>query len=266
VMNLVINGAEAIGKGKAGVVVMTTSLQDVDQTYLQQTFGSQEISPGTYVMLEVSDSGCGMDEPTLAHIFDPFFTTKFAGRGLGLAAAMGIVRGHKGALKVDSVPGQGSSFKVLFPGSPGKPPERQQAIIGKDLRGTGTILVIDDEEIVRQFVTSTLEHSGYTVIVAEHGQEGVDLFRKHTDTISLVLLDMTMPVMSGEETFNQLRTIGADIPIILSSGYHEVEAVQRFTGMGLAGFLQKPYTPAHLIEKVKKTLEKPTTRLILSSR
>lgn len=254
VMNLVINGAEAIGEGKPGMVVVTTELQEVDETYIQQTFGPDGISPGKYVVLEVTDTGCGMDEATISRIFDPFFTTKFAGRGLGLSAAMGIVRGHKGALKVHSVVGRGSSFKVLLPVSKGEAIERLQAGGEKNLGGTGTILVIEDEDLVRRAAASTLEHYGYKVIVAENGQVGVDLFGKLAETISLVLLDVTMPVMSGEEAFNRLRSIRPNVPVILSSGYSEVDATRRFTGKGLAGFIQKPYTAAHLAEQVKSAL------------
>ncbi len=254
VMNLVINGAEAIGKDKTGTVVVTTSVKEVDRTYLQQTFGPSEISPGRYVMLEVSDTGCGMDEATVSRIFDPFFTTKFAGRGLGLAAVMGIVRGHKGALRVYSVPGKGSTFKVLFPVSKMEAERRGPVKIGKDLEGSGAILVIDDEEPIRQLVKSALARYGYTVLTAENGQQGVDMLRAHVRTVALVLLDMTMPLMSGEETLRQLKAVRPDLPVILFSGYHEVEYEQRFAGKGLAGFIQKPFTAAHLAERIKITL------------
>jgi PAS domain S-box-containing protein len=254
VMNLVINGAEAIGKDETGTVVVTTSLKDVDQTYLQQTFGPFDISPGQYVMLEVSDTGCGMDEATVARIFDPFFSTKFAGRGLGLAAVMGIVRGHKGALRVYSEPGKGSSFKVLLPVSKTAVERSEPVVIKNDLEGSGTILVIDDEELVRQLVRSVLGRYGYTVLAAENGLEGVEVLREHSRTIALVLLDMTMPLMSGEETFQHLKAIRPDLPVILCSGYHEVEYEQRFAGKGLAGFIQKPFTAAHLAERIKTTL------------
>ena len=254
IMNLVINGAEAIGAEQSGTLLVTTGVQDVDDTYLKTTLSTAEIHQGKYVTLEIHDTGCGMDEATIQRIFDPFFTTKFTGRGLGLAAVQGIVRGHKGALKVYSTPGRGTTFKVLLPCA--DQPQVKSARTPSDelLAGTATILVIDDEQLVRRTTKSMMEHYGYTVVVAESGKEGVDLFNVIGDRVSLVLLDMTMPVMSGEETLRHLKTSRPDVKVILSSGYNEVEAIQRFTGKGLAGFLQKPYSAVALAEKVKMVL------------
>jgi PAS domain S-box-containing protein len=254
VMNLVLNGAEAIGEGEAGVVVVTTGTQLANEAYIQQMRTAGEIAPGNYVMLDVSDTGCGMSEATVARIFDPFFTTKFAGRGLGLAAAMGIVRGHKGVLKVHSVLGKGSSFRVLFPASKGKPSAARCDFNEEDLRGSGTILVIDDEEIVRRAARSALEHYGYTVIDAGSGKDALELLGKLDYAVDLVVLDMTMPAMSGEEVLKQLRAIRRDLPVILSSGYNEVDATRRLTGKGLVGFIQKPYTASRLAERIKIAL------------
>jgi PAS domain S-box-containing protein len=262
VMNLVINGAEAIAEGKTGTVVVTTKVQEVDDAYIQQTFGTGEISPGKYVGLEVADTGCGMDEATIARIFDPFFTTKFAGRGLGLAAAMGIVRGHKGAMKVYSTPGEGSSFKVLFPATADPAAARETRRADQDLTGTGTILVIDDEEIVRQTAKSALERFGYSVVTAEGGKEGLEVFSKLGDEVALVLLDMTMPQMAGEEVLRQLRALRPAVAVVLSSGYNEVEATRRFTGQGLAGFIQKPYSAAQLAERVKAAIGDAANRTL----
>ena len=255
VMNLVINGAEAIGPDQNGILLVTTGVQDVDDAYLKTAFSPVEIQPGKYVTLEVHDTGCGMDEGTIQRIFDPFFTTKFTGRGLGLAAVQGIVRGHRGALKVYSTPGRGTTFKVLLPCSDQSQVESGPTDSQQLLGGTATILVIDDEPLVRRTTKSMLEHYGYTVVVAESGKEGVDLFNVLTDRVSLVLLDMTMPVMNGEQTLRHLKTSQPDVKVILSSGYNEVEAIQRFTGKGLAGFIQKPYSAAALAEKVKMALE-----------
>ena len=255
VMNLVINGAEAIDDN-GGTVTVTTTLRDVDQTYLEQSFGSSDIEPGEYVLLEVSDTGCGMDDTTLARIFDPFFTTKFAGRGLGLAAVLGIVRGHKGALRVYSVPEKGSSFKVLFPTTRKEAPARLSIRTEVNLQGSGTVLVIDDEELVRQIAKSALSRYGYTVLAAENGLRGVEVMRQNKDAVSLVLLDMTMPLMSGEETLHQIRTVSPGVPVLLCSGYHEVEFEQRFAGQGSAGFIQKPFTAVYLAERVKAALSK----------
>jgi PAS domain S-box-containing protein len=255
VMNLVINAAEAIG-AKPGSILIQTALQPVDEHYLL-TLAEPAIilPPGDYVMMEVHDNGCGMDDETRAKIFDPFFTTKFTGRGLGLSAVLGIVRGHRGALKVYTKPGQGSTFKLLLPAAAqlAVPAVTEQAV--QDLTGSGLVLVVDDEPVVRNIAKATLERQGYTVLVAEHGEQAVDLFRQRGLEIRLVLLDLTMPVMGGEETVRHLKMMNGAVCILLSSGFNEVEAIQRFTGKGLAGFIQKPYTAAKLAEKVKSVLK-----------
>jgi CheY-like chemotaxis protein len=190
-----------------------------------------------------------MDEATLSRIFDPFFTTKFTGRGLGLSAVQGIVRGHKGAMKVYSQPGKGTTFKVFLPVTAEaarlSPPPPVAATAGGEL-----VLVIDDEEIIRRTAKSMLERHGYTVVVAEDGQRGLEIFRIVSDKVAAVLLDMTMPVLSGEETFRRLKEIRPDVKVLLSSGYNESEAIRRFTGKGLAGFIQKPYSSTALAEKL----------------
>ncbi|HEV2198881.1 MAG TPA: PAS domain S-box protein [Bryobacteraceae bacterium] len=258
IMNLVINGAEAIGEENAGTVLVTTELQMLDSHYISQNLAGDPIAPGEYVAVEVHDTGLGMTEEVKARIFDPFFTTKFMGRGLGLAAVLGIVRSHQGTIRVYSELGKGSTFKVLLPAADGRVtrPEPEGA---HDLRGVGTILVVDDEEIVRRLAKSALERYGYTVIVAEDGKTGVEALSHRKSDISLVLLDMTMPVMSGEEAFRQIRMIAPEVRVVLSSGYNEVEAIRRFTNKGLAGFIQKPYTPAELARKVKTVLTSERT-------
>ena len=255
IMNLVINGAEAIPENQAGSVLVATGVQDVDAAYIRTTLPDTEISDGQYVTLEVHDTGVGIRPDAVRQIFDPFFTTKFTGRGLGLAAVKGIVRGHKGAIKVYSTPGQGTTFKLLFPAS--RQEARHTASRTTEqhlLRGSGTVLVIDDEEIVRRTAQATLERFGYKVLLAEDGMQGVKRFREFAAEIQVVLLDMTMPVMSGEETFRELRLVRPEVRVILSSGFNEVEAIRRFTGKGLAGFVQKPYTSARLAEAVKSAL------------
>ncbi len=255
VMNLVINGAEAIPEGRSGAVVVVTGIQDVDENYIRTALMPYPVNPGKHVMLEVHDTGSGMTEDVLSRIFDPFFTTKFTGRGLGLAAALGIVRGHKGAIKVYSTPGQGTTFKVLFPAmeesQPAEDPERP----AEERRGSETVLVVDDEALVRRTAKAMLERYGYTVVAAENGEEGVNLFRVLEEKVSVVLLDMTMPGLSGEETFREMKNIRSDVRVILSSGYNEVEAVRRFTGKGLAGFLQKPYSARALEEKIRSAID-----------
>ncbi|HTM49013.1 MAG TPA: PAS domain S-box protein [Bryobacteraceae bacterium] len=257
VMNLVINGAEAIGPDKSGSVSVTTSVQEVDEAYLQTALGDPtDGALGSYVSLEVQDTGIGMDRETLNRIFDPFFTTKFTGRGLGLAAAQGIVRSHKGIMRVYSQPGRGTTFKVLFPASgetvAARPPAATPVVARSEL-----VLVIDDEDVIRRTAKSMLERYGYTVVLAEDGKEGVELFKVLAEKVAVVLLDMTMPVMNGEETFRRLKAVKPDIRVILSSGYNEVEAIHRFAGKGLNGFLQKPYSAAALIQKIASVMAQP---------
>ena len=223
VMNLVINGAEAIEAGKPGTVLVTVREQEVDDFYLAQTFTTEKIKPGRYLCLEVHDTGSGMDEATVARIFEPFFTTKFTGRGLGLAAVLGIVRSHGGGLKVYSAKGNGTTFKVLLPASSQMHQFDEASVAPANGLLTGTVLVIDDEEMIRKTLKSTLERNGFQVILAEDGGEGVDLFRAIGHKVSVVILDMTMPVMSGEDTFRRLKSIRPEIRVILSSGYNEVE-------------------------------------------
>ena len=255
VMNLVINGAEAIGP-EGGTVLVRTSVQRVDSPYIATMSSvAGALREGDYVCLEVHDTGSGMSEETLGKIFDPFFTTKFSGRGLGLSAVLGIVNAHKGALKVYSEMGQGTTFKVLFPVSPHPLALPQNEFTG-DLAGSGTVLVVDDEDVVRQTARHTLERYGYQTVCAGNGAAAMEVYRRRPAEIALVLLDLTMPVMNGEEALRQMQMINPQVRVLLSSGYNEVEAVQRFAGKGLAGFIQKPYTAAALAEKVKEVLSK----------
>jgi len=250
VMNLVINGAEAIG-AEGGSVLVLTGVEEVDEAYIATMSSAGEVlRPGSYVMLEVHDTGCGMEQETLARMFDPFFTTKFAGRGLGLSAVLGIVRAHQGAIKVYSKPEQGTTLKVLLPASANPVSAAPRAVTG-NLGGTGTILVVDDEDLVRQTARLTLQRYGYQVMLASNGAEALECYRGQPDAIALVLLDLTMPVMNGEETLTHLQVLDPGVRVLLTSGYNEVEAVQRFAGKGLAGFIQKPYTASALAEKVK---------------
>ncbi len=261
VMNLVINGAEAVPEDRHGTVLVTTGVQEVDEAYISSTLITGEVEPGSYVTLEVHDTGSGIPADVLAKMFDPFFTTKFTGRGLGLAAVHGIVRGHRGAMRVYSTPGQGTTFKVLFPASDEVPVKAEVVPEETEATGTATVLVVDDENVVRRTAKSMLERFGYSVILAENGQECVDLFRVLSEKIAVVLLDMTMPVLSGEETFRQLRSIKPEVRVILSSGYNEVEAVRRFAGKGLAGFIQKPYTAVALEQKIRSVLSEGENRV-----
>jgi len=257
VMNLVINGAEAIPEGRCGAVTIATRRQEVDEQYIgaQEGAVTGELRPGTYVVLEVHDNGCGMDDATKARIFEPFFTTKFTGRGLGLSAVLGIVRGHSGSIQISSVPGHGTVFRVLFNALAAKLDEKplpQQHTA--NFTGQGTVLIIDDEQVVRSLARQALEHYGYTVLLAEDGECGLDVFLRNADRIQCLVLDATMPVMSGEETLLRLKALRTDVPVILSSGFSEAEMVRRFDGKGLAGFIQKPYRVSTLLQKIKEVI------------
>ena len=260
VVTLVTNASEAIGE-RSGLITVRTGLMQANRAYLSESHLNDDLPEGAYVYLEVSDTGCGMDAETQARIFDPFFSTKFTGRGLGLAASLGIARAHRGAIRVSSAPGRGSSFRILFPAKDAPPqeglqppaPERPREVDEK-WRGQGTILVADDEETVRSVASSMLQQLGFEVLTARDGLEAVELFRLNADRIDAVLLDLTMPRMDGEEALAQLREIRPDVRVVLSSGYSEQDAGGRFVGKGLAGFIHKPYRWSDLMAKMQEAL------------
>lgn len=254
VMNLVINASEAIGD-RSGVIAITTGCMECDRSYLKDVWLDENITQGLYVYLEISDGGCGMDKETLGKLFDPFFTTKFTGRGLGMAAVLGIVRGHKGAIKVYSEAGKGTTFKILLPAT-GKPAEISGGAPHTDAwYGSGTVLLVDDEEHVRGTGSEMLKELGFSTITANDGREAVAIF-KETPDIGFVILDLTMPHMDGEQCFRELRKIRPDIKVIMSSGFNEQEVTQKFAGKGLSGFIQKPYRLRELREAIKSIQEK----------
>lgn len=258
IMNLITNASDAIGDKEGTITIGTRSLE-CSRPYLDTTYLNENLAEGTYVCLDVSDSGCGMDPETQDRIFDPFYTTKSTGRGLGLAVVIGIVRGHRGAIKVYSEPGKGTSFRVLFPASKRfvEPRERDLAPEA-EWRGSGCILVVDDDGVIRNLAKSMLERGGFTVLTAVDGEDALRVFREHHEEVSLVLLDMTMPRMNGEETFRELTRIRADIPVIISSGYGEQETMGQFREKGIAGFIQKPYQTRDLMRVLRGILEPAT--------
>ena len=224
-MNLVFNASEAIGE-HGGVITISTGMMECSNEDISEIYLDDNLTEGLYVWLEVSDTGCGMDHETQRRIFEPFFTTKFTGRGLGLSAVLGIVRGHKGALKVYSEPGRGTTIKVLFPAAESdRPlvPQSSSNIQHSDWKGAGTVLLVDDEESVRNLGNRMLERLGFKVLIAVDGQQALETFRELHNEIVLVILDLTMPYMDGEETFRELRRIDQKVRVIMSSGYTESE-------------------------------------------
>jgi len=266
IMNLITNASEAIGRD-AGVVRLSTGSMRCDRAFLDGVEsalpldGEEPLGEGLYAFIEVTDTGCGMDAQTIGRIFDPFFTTKFSGRGLGMSAVLGIVRGHAGAIKIESEPGEGTSFKVLFPASgyaeTNTPDEQTILDTGEESAipdSQGTILIADDEELVLRVNQRMLELLGFRTLGARDGLEALQIFRENEDEITCILLDLTMPQMDGEQVFRELRKTHPELPVILCSGYSESDATRRFAGMGLAGFLQKPFSLGQLHEAVCKAL------------
>ena len=259
VMNLVINAAEAIGD-RAGLITVRTRLLGTDGRSLGPEWESAEGCQGPQVLLEVRDTGCGMDEATKAKIFDPFFTTKFTGRGLGLAAVSGIVRGHKGALRVESTPGMGSLFSILFPAAAAlSAPAAKAASDPHRLRGQGRVMLVDDEPAVVQMATYALERMGYDVVPSESGAAAVETLTADPGAIDLVVLDLSMPGMSGQETLARLRCLRPDLRVVMSSGYSEAECLKLLADQTVSGFLPKPYTAATLGRTVKAAI-RPASR------
>jgi CheY-like chemotaxis protein len=256
-MNLTRNAAEAI-EDNAGTIEIGTGVRALDEHYIRDELGQWEVQPGEYVYLEVRDTGCGMDDAVKAKIFDPFFTTKFLGRGLGLAAVAGIARGHGAAIKVSSAPGRGSSFLVLFRPS-GRPAIARQPERGTagDLAGTGAILFVDDEPLLRQLGKEALEPYGYEVLAAGSGPDAIEIFKKESSRVSLIVLDLDMPGMDGREVLATLREIRPEIAVIVSSGHSQAEVLDLLAGTRISTFLQKPYTSAQLAGKVKSALAAP---------
>jgi PAS domain S-box-containing protein len=264
VVNLIANASEAIGDGP-GVISLTVGVLDCDDSFLLRSRLEEKPPAGRFVFLEVSDTGCGMDQETQLRLFEPFFTTKFLGRGMGMPAVLGIVRGHKGAILVDCEPDRQTTVRVLFPVTGRAPTDRVDAaeagaVPWADTEAPlpfGTVLVVDDETVVREVARAMLERIGCRVLTAGGGLEAVEVFRAHAGEISCVILDLTMPDMDGVATFGELRRVNPDAKVILSSGHNEQEATRRFAGKGLAGFIHKPYQIQSLRVILERILKQP---------
>jgi|GEM_PF-976505 len=256
IMNLVINASEAIGD-HSGFISVSTGLQKCDRSDLQDTAFGDDLPAGPYVFLEVADTGCGMDAETLGHLYEPFFTTKFTGRGLGMAATLGIVRGHKGVIKVSSEVGRGTAFKVLLPAHVGTTVPAATREAGSHWQGNGTVLLVDDEETVRAVGREMLQELGFSVLLAADGREAVDIYRERHGEIGWVLMDLTMPRLDGEQAFRQLRCIDPAARVIMTSGYNVQEVSQKFQDQGMTGFLQKPFRISTLRDLLSAPGENP---------
>ena len=240
IMNLVINASEAIGNRPGAVDIRTGRADSVLSP--ENVVQGGEAPKGSHVFIEVSDSGCGMTAQTQARIFDPFFSTKFAGRGLGLAAVLGIVRGHAGALKLVSEVGAGTTFTVILPALENEVPAVSEPDhVPKDWAGQGSVLVADDEPAVRSGISQMLVKLGFTPVIAVNGLEAVAVFAADPLRFSLVLMDLTMPELNGDAALPEIRHIRPSVPVVLMSGYSEQDAVATFGGSDLAGFIQKPF-------------------------
>jgi len=236
--NLTLNSVEAIESDCQGSVTIETGAEHIDGG--QFDVMSDQPASGHFGWFEVRDTGCGMDQATVSNIFEPFFTTRFLGRGLGLAAVAGIVRSHRGFLRVTSSPGNGSAFRLFFPAA--------AEIAGAD----SSVLVVDDEAIVRQIVRVSLERSGRRVLVAESGEAAVEILQRPDSRVGIVVLDWKMPLMDGSETLARLRDIRPDLKVIISSGFAQTEAEDHFRAAGITGYLQKPYKMSELITVVDR--------------
>jgi signal transduction histidine kinase len=257
VMNLILNAVEATGE-RPGCVRVSAGLHEVRPGDPVANYRPEPPVPGRYVRIQVRDNGCGMSDSVKQQIFDPFFTTKFLGRGLGLAAALGIVRGHKGAIGVESTEDIGSTFTVLLPATGEVAPAHggDRRTVQSPGPSAGVILVIDDEDVVRHAARAALEHYGFTVFEACDGQDGADLFSRLHDRVSVVLVDLTMPRMDGRGVWEYIRRVRPDMRVVISSGFDESEAMKHFASDPDLMFIQKPYTATALIERMTAALKR----------
>jgi len=252
-MNLITNASDALGD-EPGLINVTTSKERCSANQLRDVYGAN-VAAGLYVTLEVSDDGCGMMPEVRERLFDPFFTTKANGRGLGMSAILGIMRAHSGAIRVYSEPGQGTAFKLLFPSTEATAIPIESNTRPSAWHGAGTILVVDDEPSVRTVAQRMLKRLGFQTLAAQDGADAIRVYEAYGDEIVLVLLDMMMPVMDGRQTLAQLRRMKSDLPVVMSSGFNEQDAISRLSARGMTAFLQKPYQLSDMEAAVRRALE-----------
>jgi PAS domain S-box-containing protein len=264
VMNLIINASEAVGEAQ-GEVRVSLVKTTITAGHPEHDYYGKEIPPGGYVCLEVTDNGCGMDEETKWRIFEPFYTTKFTGRGLGMSAVLCIITAHKGALQLFSQPGQGTTFKVYLPVQGGEQAEEEShelSAASGQWQGSGTILLVEDEDQVRFIAATILKKLGCTVLEAANGREALELYRKNAADIILVITDMGMPIMDGYELFRELKNLQPELPIIISSGFGDAVVTSRIPRENIAGLVSKPYNYDLLREVMRNAVGK-TARVLV---
>ena len=254
VMNLITNAADAC-RDNGGTITIRTGAQRHESEDLLRTYGA-DLAPGFYLHLEVDDEGVGMDAQTRRHIFDPFFTTKRTGRGLGLAAALGIIRKLQGAIRVQSEPGRGTRFRILLPARARRPRTRSAPlpVLKEGWRGEGTVLLVDDEALVRRAATRMLNSLGFTVAAVTNGAEAIEWVTDHPGEAAIVLLDMSMPGLSGADTFVRLKELEPSIRVIMSSGRQRKEVLATLHDQGIAAFLPKPYRLTDLRDLLRQVI------------
>ncbi len=255
VMNLIINASEAIGNVQGEIRV---SLAKTTVPSGQSDYHGKAIRPGEYVSLEVTDNGCGMDEETKRRIFEPFYSTKFSGRGLGMSAVLGIITSHGGVLQLFSQLGQGTTFRIYLPVQISDAVGDENLglpVLSTTWQGSGTILLVEDDDQIRYIANTLLDMFGFTVLEAANGKEALELYHKNFANITLVLTDMGMPVMDGYELVYELKKLCPTLPIIVSSGFGDVEVGSRISIDDIAGLISKPYNPDQLREVLKGVLE-----------
>jgi PAS domain S-box-containing protein len=257
VMNLIVNAAEAIGEGH-GEIRVVLSVATVAGGKAEKDHLGKIIAAGQYVCLEVTDSGCGMDDETRQRVFEPFYTTKFTGRGLGMSAVLGIIAAHKGALQLISSPGEGTTFKVYLPvqGSDIKGGTPLPYVPLTPWKGNGTLLLVEDEPQISMVAKELIQALGFSVIEAANGREALERYQENAGSITLVVTDIGMPVMDGYDLFNKLKVLAPDLPIIISSGFGETIVSSRIATGAAAGYLNKPYSLDQLCEVLKVVVEK----------